>query len=162
MRPPAAVRIDPVRDSNFTDAVIEATTLPAFFSEITALLVASAVVAYICHRLRIMPIVSFLITGAVLGPHALGLVHDEALIEATAELGVILLLFTIGIEFSLDTLARIKRIIFLGGGLQVGLVIVLVTLLLALFGVEWRTGVFTGCLVALSSTAIVMKLLMSG
>ena len=134
---------------------------PAFLSEIVALITATALVAYWGNRIGVMPIVSFLVTGAIIGPYALGLVHDEALIEAAAEVGVLLLLFTIGIEFSLEKLARIKRIIFLGGGLQVGLVIALVTGLLALFGVDWRTGVFTGCLVALSSTAIVMKLLMS-
>lgn len=134
---------------------------PAFFSEIAVLIVATAVVAYVCQRLGIMPIVSFLVTGALIGPHALGLVRDEVLIEAAAELGVVLLLFTIGIEFSLAKLARIKRLIFIGGGLQVSLVIVLVASLLALFGVEWSTGIYTGCLVALSSTAIVMKLLMS-
>lgn len=135
---------------------------PAFLAELAALLVASAGIAYVCHRFGIMPIVSFLVTGAVLGPHALGFVHDETLIESAAEIGVILLLFTIGIEFSLEKLARIKRLIFIGGGLQVVLVLLLVTGALALFGVDWRSGIFTGCLVALSSTAIVMKLLMAG
>jgi len=141
---------------------IETVAHPDFFAEIVALLIATALVAFFCHRIGIMPIVAFLVTGAVIGPHALGLVHNEALIEAAAEVGVILLLFTIGIEFSLEKLARIKRIILIGGGLQVGLVIALVAGLLALLGVDWRTGVFTGCLVALSSTAIVMKLLMGG
>jgi CPA2 family monovalent cation:H+ antiporter-2 len=134
---------------------------PAFFAEIVALLIVSTVMAYVCHRLGIMPIVSFLLAGALIGPHALGLVHNEALIEAAAEVGVILLLFTIGIEFSLEKLARIKRLIIVGGGLQVGLVIALVAVLLRLFGVDWRIGVFTGFLLALSSTAIVMKLLMT-
>jgi CPA2 family monovalent cation:H+ antiporter-2 len=141
-------------------AVVVAAEVPAFFAEVAMLLVATALVAYVCSRLGIMPIVAFLLTGAAIGPHALGLVQDEALIEAAAEVGVILLLFTIGIEFSLEKLARIKRIIVIGGGIQVGLVIAVVTSGLAALGVDWRTGVFTGCLVALSSTAIVMKLLM--
>jgi CPA2 family monovalent cation:H+ antiporter-2 len=140
---------------------IAAAAPPEFFFEVVALLVTTALVAYFCHRIGIMPIVAFLVTGALIGPHALGFVRDEALIEATAEVGVILLLFTIGIEFSLEKLSRIKRIILIGGGLQVGLVIALVAGLLAAAGVDWRMGVFTGCLVALSSTAIVMKLLMS-
>ncbi len=142
-------------------AALATVATPAFFSEIAVLIVATAIVAYVCQRLGIMPIVSFLLTGALIGPHALGLVRDEVLIEAAAELGVVLLLFTIGIEFSLGQLARIKRLIFIGGGLQVGLVIGLVSGLLALLGVGWPTGIYTGCLVALSSTAIVMKLLMS-
>jgi CPA2 family monovalent cation:H+ antiporter-2 len=133
---------------------------PDLLSELVVLLVASALVAYLGHWLRVTPIVCFLIAGALIGPHALGLVADEALIEAAAEVGVILLLFTIGIEFSLAKLARIRRLILLGGGLQVGLTLLLVAGVLALFGVGWRAGLFTGCLVALSSTAIVMKLLM--
>ena len=135
-------------------------TTPAFFSEVAVLLMASAVVAYVCHLIRVTPIVSFLLAGALIGPQALGLVHDETLIEAAAEVGVILLLFTIGIEFSLEKLGRIQRLIFVGGGLQVGLTIGSITGVLLLFNVDWRSGVFTGFLVALSSTAIVMKLLM--
>ena len=134
---------------------------PGIFSEIAVLLITSTAVAYVCYRLGILPIVSFLIAGALVGPHALGLVHDEAIIEAVAEVGVILLLFTIGIEFSLEKLGRIKRLILVGGGLQVGLVIGLVAVILRLFGIDWRVGVFTGFLLALSSTAIVMKLLMA-
>ena len=79
--------------------------------------------------------------------------------DATAEIGVILLLFTIGIEFSLEKLASIQKLIFGGGSLQVGLSTVAVTGLLILFGIDWRAGLFTGFLVALSSTAIVLKIL---
>lgn len=132
---------------------------PPFFAEVAALLVAGAVVAYVCSRLGITPIVSFLITGTLIGPQALGLVKNPALIEGAAEIGVVLLLFTIGIEFSLEELARIQRLIFLGGALQVGSCLIVVVGLLSLFRVDWRTAVFTGCLIALSSTAIVMKLL---
>lgn len=142
-------------------ALLASPAAPAFFAEVAALLVASALVAYLCHQLRITPIVSFLVTGALIGPQALGLVADESLIEAAAEVGVVLLLFTIGIEFSLVKLVKIQRLIFLGGGLQVGLSLAVVTGLLALFGVNWRTGLFTACLVALSSTVIVMKLLLA-
>ena len=143
----------------FSSIAVSVAGTPPFFAEVTALLVTTALVAYFGQRLGVMPIVSFLLAGALIGPHALGLVQDEALIEAAAEVGVILLLFTIGIEFSLEKLARIQRIIFVGGGLQVGVTIAVVTGLLALAGVDWRAGVFTGCLIALSSTAIVMKLL---
>ncbi len=131
---------------------------PAFFAEVTVLLVVSAVIAYICFRLGLVPIIGFLVAGVLIGPNALGLVRDAELIDAAAELGVIFLLFTIGIEFSLEQLARIRHLIFVGGGLQVGVTVALVTGLCAMFGVDWRVGVFTGCLVALSSTAIVLKL----
>jgi CPA2 family monovalent cation:H+ antiporter-2 len=86
-------------------------------------------------------------------------VRDQELVNSAAEVGVILLLFTIGIEFSLEKLARIKKLIFGGGGLQVTLATVATMGVLAAFGVNWKTGVFTGFLVALSSTAIVLKLL---
>ena len=132
---------------------------PAFFSELTLLVVAAAVVAYVGYRLGLLPIVGFLLAGVVVGPNALALVHDLELVEAMAEIGVILLLFAIGIEFSLDRLAQITRLIFVGGGIQVGLTTTAVAGLLIAFGVDWRAAVFTGMLVALSSTAIVLKIL---
>ncbi|HEX7312673.1 MAG TPA: cation:proton antiporter [Pyrinomonadaceae bacterium] len=132
---------------------------PPFFTEAAALIAAGALVAYVCQRLRLVPIVGFLLAGVLIGPNALGLVRDHALVDAAAEVGVILLLYTIGIEFSLERLARIKRLIFAGGGLQVGLAALLTTGLLAAFGVGWRAALFTGFLVALSSTAIVLKVL---
>lgn len=132
---------------------------PPFLAEVVALLVVGAGIAYLCYRLGLVPIVGFLVAGIVIGPSGLGLVRDQAIVDATAEVGVILLLFTIGIEFSLDKLARIRRLIFGGGGLQVGLAIALLGGILLALGVDWKTSVYTGCLVALSSTAIVMKLL---
>ncbi len=133
--------------------------IPQYMTEAVALIVAAAAIAYICFRLKLVPIVGFLVAGVLIGPNALGLVKDQALVDATAEIGVILLLFTIGIEFSLEKLARIQRLIFGGGILQVGLSIALTAAVLLFFGVDWKTGVFTGMLVALSSTAIVLKLL---
>ena len=133
--------------------------VPHYLTEIVVLIVAGAVIAYISFRLKLVPIVGFLIAGVLIGPNALGLVRDREIVDATAEIGVILLLFTIGIEFSLEKLARIQRLIFGGGSLQVGLSTLAVMGLLMLFGVDWRVGLFTGFLVALSSTAIVLKVL---
>ena len=133
--------------------------VPPFFVEVAALLVCGALIAYIGYRLKLVPIVGFLLTGVVIGPNALELVKDQALVDATAQVGVILLLFTIGIEFSLEKLARIKKLIFGGGGMQVVLTALATMGILAAFGVPWQAGLFTGFLVALSSTAIVLKLL---
>ena len=130
-----------------------------FLREMIAIFAVGTAIVYVCHRLRLPPIVGFLLTGVLIGPYSLGLVRDIDLISSTAEVGVILLLFTIGVEFSVERLSRIRRYIVLGGGLQVVATIGLVTFLLALLGVEWRLGVYTGYLVALSSTAIVLKLL---
>lgn len=130
-----------------------------FLREMVAVFAVSAVLAYICFRLRLVPIVGFLIAGVIIGPHALGLVQDLELIASTAEIGVILLLFTLGVEFSLDKLARIKRYILLGGSLQVCLTLALAATILLVLGVGWRAAIYSGCLVALSSTAVVVKLL---
>jgi len=131
----------------------------SFLSDVVALILAGAAIAYLCFRLGLVPIVGFLLAGVLIGPHALGLVHDQALVDAAAEVGVMLLLFTIGIEFSLDRLAEMKTVIFAGGGLQVGLATLATMLALTPFEVDWHSAVFTGFLAALSSTAIVLKLL---
>jgi len=119
----------------------------------------SVAVLYLCFRLRIPIIVGFLLTGVVAGPHGLGLVRDLASVKMLAEVGVVLLLFTIGLEFSFRNLLQIRRPVLLGGALQVSLTA------LAAFAVaracEQAVGVsvLIGFLVSLSSTAIVMKFL---
>ncbi len=130
-----------------------------FLNELVALFVVSVIIAYLCYRIHLVPIAGFLIAGVVIGPTALGIVQNHELVNVLAEVGVILLLFTIGMEFSLEKLVRTSRSIFIGGGLQVGLSILFVVGSLFAFGVDWRVGVYTGCLVALSSTAIVLGLL---
>ncbi|MEM1116729.1 MAG: cation:proton antiporter, partial [Bacteroidota bacterium] len=137
---------------------LAAGTLP-FVGELAALFAAGVVVAYLCYRVRLVPIVGFLLAGVVVGPGALGLVDDLELVANLAEVGVILLLFSIGVEFSLKEMARLARPIFLGGGVQVALTIALVTGGLVAFGVGLGAAIFTGFLVALSSTAIVLKVL---
>ena len=78
-------------------------------------------VLLVCHRLRVPSIVGFLLTGLIAGPHGLALIQADGEVEILAEVGVILLLFTIGIEFSLKNLLQIKRSVLVGGSLQVGL-----------------------------------------
>ena len=79
----------------------------------------STIVLFLCHRLGIPSIVGFLVSGIVIGPSALGLVKSMHEVEILAEIGVILLLFSIGIEFSFRSLMRSKKLVILGGGLQV-------------------------------------------
>lgn len=130
-----------------------------FLNELVALFLTSVAIAYLCYRLKLVPIVGFLIAGVIIGPNALALVPDQELVDILAEIGVILLLFTIGIEFSLEKLNRIRKAIFVGGGLQVSLTTAAVLGLCAAFGIGLNTGLYTGFLVALSSTAIVLGLL---
>jgi len=116
-------------------------------------------VLYLFNRLRIPAILGFFVTGAVAGPYGLQLVKNIHEVEVLAEIGVILLLFSIGIEFSLEQLEKIKRLVLLGGGLQVGFTIILTGLLGSIFGLPWGQSFFMGFLTALSSTAIVLKIL---
>lgn len=137
----------------------EAGGTPAYLTPVALLMVTAAVIGYLCVRLSIVPIVGFLLAGVLAGPNALGLIREREVLEAAADVGVILLLFTIGIQFSIDRLNKIRRVVLLGGSVQVLSAIGLTAGVLALFDVAWRPAVFTGFLVALSSTAIVLKLL---
>jgi K+:H+ antiporter len=111
------------------------------------------------HRLRLPAIVGLLLTGVIVGPYGLRLVHDIEVVESLAEVGIILLLFTIGIEFSLHTLLSLKRIVGIAGTLQVGLSVATTYGSARLLGRSDAEAVLWGFLVALSSTAIVLKLL---
>lgn len=132
----------------------------AFLADIEILLGLAVVTVVLLRRLMLPSIIGFLATGIMAGPYALGLIKDTHQVEQMAEIGVVLLLFTIGIEFSLKELVRIKHLVLWGGGLQVALTIGIVTLLGAAFGYPTNQAAFFGFLVALSSTAILMKLLM--
>lgn len=117
----------------------------------------SMVVILAFYRFKIPALPGFIVAGVLVGPHALGMVSDVHRVESLAEVGVILLLFTIGIEFSLSRLREMRRQTLVGGGLQMGLTIVAVGALAAALGQRWQVAFFLGCLVALSSTALVLK-----
>lgn len=131
---------------------------PAYLSLTATLVVAAAVFGYFSVQLKVVPIVGFLLAGVLIGPSQLGLVAETEAVDAAAEIGVILLLFTIGIEFSLQRLAGVWRWIVFGGGLQVVLATAAGLGLVLMLGGDVRAGIFTGFLIALSSTAIVLKI----
>lgn len=110
-------------------------------------------------RFKIPTIIGFLFTGALAGPYGLSLVTASTTVEALSEIGVILLLFVIGMEFSLKSLLTIKKAVFIGGSLQVFLTILATTFIAHFFGFDWNVAVFLGFLFSLSSTAIVLKML---
>lgn len=130
---------------------------PPLLQDLLVLLLASVPIAFIFHRLRLPTIVGFMITGVLIGPNGLGLIREAQAIEVLAEIGVALLLFTIGLEFSLRRMLEMRRLVLLGGGLQVILTTLLVTGIARLFGRSFKEAVFFGFLFALSSTAIVLK-----
>ena len=117
----------------------------------------SLLVILVFHRLKLPALPGFIVAGVVLGPNALGLVSDVHQVESLAEVGVILLLFTIGIEFSLSRLREMGRQVVIGGGAQVLLTVGLGAALAVGLGLAWPVAVLLGFLVALSSTAIVLK-----
>jgi CPA2 family monovalent cation:H+ antiporter-2 len=131
-----------------------------FLKSLVIILGISAVVVFLLQRIRIPSIVGFLLAGVLLGPHGLHFIRDIATIKTLAEIGVILLLFTIGLEFSLSRFLKMRKEIFGIGGAQVIATILSTMLFAYYFGVRnLSTALFLGFLVALSSTAIVMKLL---
>jgi CPA2 family monovalent cation:H+ antiporter-2 len=116
-------------------------------------------VLFLCHRFRIPSIVGFLLTGILAGPYGLGLINGIHNVELLAEIGVVLLLFSIGIEFSLKDLLEIRETVLLGGSLQVLLTIALSASIVRLLDITINKAIFLGFLIALSSTAIVLKVL---
>jgi CPA2 family monovalent cation:H+ antiporter-2 len=125
--------------------------------DLLTLLLASVPIAFLFHRLRLPTIVGFMITGVIIGPYAFGLISDVHAIELLAEIGVALLLFTIGLEFSLHRILEMRRLVLFGGSLQVVLTILFVTVLAYVLGRPFQQAIFFGFLIALSSTAIVLK-----
>ncbi|MBW2688361.1 MAG: cation:proton antiporter [Deltaproteobacteria bacterium] len=117
------------------------------------------VVLLICHRLRVPAVVGFLLTGIFVGPYGFGLVEAIHEVETLAEIGIVLLLFTIGIEFSFERLLQIKKSVLMGGSLQVFLTFLATFFIASQLGMPSGVAIFIGFLVALSSTAIVLKLI---
>lgn len=129
-----------------------------FLREFVVIMAAAVVVVLGCHRLRIPPVVGLLITGLVIGPSGLRLVADRETVDVFAEIGIVFLLFTIGLEFSLERLKEVRRAFFGGGTGQSAATIALVAALALWAGLGAGRAVFVGFLVALSSTAVVLKL----
>jgi CPA2 family monovalent cation:H+ antiporter-2 len=119
----------------------------------------AVVVTVILSKLKLPTVAGLLAAGALLGPYGLRLATSVDAIQVLAEVGVVLLLFSIGLEFSLAHLRDVLRQVALGGALQVGLTTAVVTWLCAVLGEPPRTGVLYGFVFALSSTAIVLRAL---
>lgn len=116
-------------------------------------------IVFVFHKFRLPPIAGFLAAGALIGPHGLNLVSDLEQVKVMAEIGVVLLLFTIGIEFSLAHLAAARRLLLIGGPLQVVGTLLLTAVVGLAAGLSAQQALFWGCLLSLSSTAIVLKAL---
>lgn len=111
------------------------------------------------QKLKVPSILGFLIAGIIVGPSAFNLLSSHHEVELLSEIGIIFLLFIIGIELSFKGLISIWKTAFIGGGLQVGVTILITALVAISFGLPINQSVFLGFLISLSSTAIVLKLL---
>jgi len=128
-------------------------------SLVLLLLGASVLAVVIFRRFNLPPVLGYLFVGSVIGPHALNLMSEMHSAEYLAEFGVVFLMFSIGLEFSLPKLYAMKRIVFGLGLLQVVVSMALVAGLVMLFGVSWQLGIALGGVFAMSSTAVITKLL---
>lgn len=119
----------------------------------------AAAVVYVFHRLNQSPIVGFMITGTLIGPYGFSLVHDLDSIHTLATVGLMILLFSLGLEYSLKKLMETRIAVLLTGPLQTLGTGLVVTLIARQAGASLQAAIVYGMLVALSSTAIFMKML---
>ncbi|ULA62391.1 MAG: Sodium:proton exchanger [Nitrospira sp.] len=131
----------------------------SILSNLLVIFTVSIAVVFVFHQFRLPSIAGFLVAGALIGPHGFNLISDSSAVQALAEIGVVLLLFTIGIEFSLVQLTSLRRLLFIAAPIQVGGVVAITWAGAMLAGVPWQQGIFWGFLLSLSSTAIVLKAL---
>ena len=125
-------------------------------SQVLILLAGSVFVVTLLRRMRLPPILGYLVVGMALGPHAFGMVSDQATTQLLAELGVTFLLFTLGLEFSLPRMLAMRREVFGLGAAQVVLTTLLFATIARLAGVPWLMSIVVGGAISMSSTAIIM------
>ena len=132
-----------------------------FILDLTVTLAASAAGGYFANRLRQPVLLGYLISGLVIGPLGLRLINDAAAIQGLAELGVAFLLFSLGVQFSLAELNRVRNVALQGSLLQIGLTTAIVATISGWLGWSdsWIQGFFLGTVLSLSSTAVVLKTL---
>jgi CPA2 family monovalent cation:H+ antiporter-2 len=133
--------------------------MPHALQLILVLLAASVVVVVVCRLVRLPPILGYLVVGVAVGPHALALVPDDASTRYLGEFGIVFLMFSIGLEFSLAHLHAMRRAVFGLGLAQVAITTLAGLLALQFVGFSWQAGLVLGGALAMSSTAIVSKTL---
>lgn len=131
----------------------------SLLANVDVLLGFAILILTIFYRFQVPPVLGFLVTGMLIGPYGLGILNGWQNVELNADLGVIFLLFTIGVDLSLKELWNMKKALFLGGTLQILLTTFLVLIVCSSMGFSSATSAFLGFLISLSSTAIVLKVL---
>lgn len=136
--------------------------IPPLVTQISLIFGLAILVLLICNFFKVPSLLGFLITGVVAGPDFIGLLRAGEDVNVFAEIGIIFLLFTIGIEFSLKDLIKARKQVLKGGALQVFITVGAVTLIANWLNLSMPEAIFLGMLFSLSSTAIVLKLLQDG
>ena len=126
--------------------------------ELIILLAVSLPITFLFHKAKLPALVGFLITGVLIGPHGTAIITESQIVERLAEIGVVLLLFTVGLEFSIEDILRSGKQFFFGGGTQVVLTTSAVMGIALIFSYPMSQALFFGFLASLSSTAIVLKM----
>lgn len=129
----------------------------SIFEVILSVFLSALVVSVLFRRLKLSVILGYLVVGALVGPHALGLVPDSDYIDKLAEFGIVFLMFTVGLEFSVAKLFALRNAVFFIGGLQVLGCVLIVTIIGMLFSMTMAEALVVGSIVAMSSTALVVK-----
>lgn len=127
--------------------------------DITLIFVAALVGGFLAERLRQSPIVGYILGGLLVGPYTTGLVGDLVLIQNFADIGVVLLMFTLGVEFSVRRLAPMRTIALGGGIAQILILVGAGAAMGLLLGMDLAASVYLGCILSISSTMIVMRVL---
>jgi CPA2 family monovalent cation:H+ antiporter-2 len=131
--------------------------LPAILRDLAVVLAIATAVALLFSRLRLSVVAAFLVAGAILGPTGAGLVSESGMVDALAEIGIVLLLFTVGMEISVSSFGKMRRQLLWAGGAQVSSTVLLSLMIMMLFGSPAPEAMFVGFVISLSSTAIVLK-----
>jgi CPA2 family monovalent cation:H+ antiporter-2 len=133
--------------------------MPSTFESVLILLAAAVLVVVLFRSLTLPPMPGYLIVGIAIGPHALALIQESADARQLAEIGIVFLMFTIGLEFSLPKLMTMRRLVFGLGAAQVVATMAIAWAVAVVAGVDWRAGLALGGILAMSSTAILGKML---
>ncbi len=127
--------------------------------DIVIIFALSTFVNFLFTKIRVPTLIGYMLTGIIAGPHLFGIIKHPHEIDLMAQIGVVMLMFTIGIEFSLNHLLKIRKIVFFGGFVQLVFTTLAIMLLARQYEASLNESFFIGLITALSSTAVVLKIL---
>lgn len=125
--------------------------------EVLAILSSAVLIVWLFRRLKLPAILAYLVAGMLVGEHGLNVAQDQVDYDHFAELGIVFLLFTLGLEFSLPRLMAMRHLVLAVGSLQVGISLLIFTIASMFFGLSFESAFVVGGILALSSTAIVIR-----